>query len=199
MKLLERDLDARYRDARSVLADLARTGLVPVDGQDQLAALLAERFVGRAPAQGRRAVETSPTAMTIHAGTPASVATPVPMNIVAPITYAVARPASRRWLWAAVVAIVAVAVAGVVITQVTAEQPATSAISPVPDASAAPPIATPDTGSDAGIEAGIDAGNETGNNVRGTDAAVSDPGSAAPPPRRKPSKPARRQPKGMKS
>jgi serine/threonine-protein kinase len=74
MKLLERDLPARYATAEDAIADLMNCGDAPRSGREVLIAVLAERFPGTAPvrqsiarrAGGRGAVPT-PQPATIDA------------------------------------------------------------------------------------------------------------------------------------
>ncbi len=75
MKLLERDLAARYRTAAAAIAELQACGDAAQDGRDQLIALLAERFAAVAPLRKNRSrpdgVVPAHLATTIpHGGTP---------------------------------------------------------------------------------------------------------------------------------
>jgi serine/threonine-protein kinase len=85
MKLLERDLPARYASAEEAIDDLMSCGDAPRSGRDLLSATLAERFPHSAPvrqsaARGRRAAVAAPvgTKRTLPDSTGGPVATPAP-------------------------------------------------------------------------------------------------------------------------
>lgn len=115
LRLLERDRSRRYPSAAAAIADLVACADNPRNGREELATLLAERFVGRAPRRARSAVSTSPEAATITPGAPAPrAARPLP-GPVDPST--VSPPAApRRWPMVAVVLLaLAAATVGVVL------------------------------------------------------------------------------------
>ena len=83
MKLLERDLAARYATAELAIADLSECSAAPKDGRALLKRTLAERFPHEAPVRGSQVhapVQSPPYAPTVAAGTggapPAPYSTP---------------------------------------------------------------------------------------------------------------------------
>src|SRR5690242_2807138 len=83
MKLLERDLAARYATAEQAIADLSECSAAPKDGRALLKRTLAERFPHEAPVRGSQLhapVSAPPYAATVAAGTggapPSSYPTP---------------------------------------------------------------------------------------------------------------------------
>jgi len=63
MKLLERDLPARYATAEEAIADLMNCGDAPRSGREALSGVLAERFPDLAPVRQSRARPTPPHAL----------------------------------------------------------------------------------------------------------------------------------------
>jgi serine/threonine-protein kinase len=85
MKLLERDLGARYRTAAAAIAELHACADAAQDGRDQLIAILAERFAQAAPLRKNRSRP--------DAGVPAHLATTIPNGGTPPHSLGVARAA----------------------------------------------------------------------------------------------------------
>jgi serine/threonine protein kinase, bacterial len=119
MKLLERDLAARYATAEAALADLMNCEAAPPDGREALAAVLSERFPGTAPvrhsvarARARQAARPA-SAIPLYsrptltgAEGPAAFAAPSRPDVpsAVPATGAFAAP-PRRWLTVALIAL----------------------------------------------------------------------------------------------
>jgi len=139
MSLLARERDERAGTAAEVIAALQACRDCPMDGRDELVALLAQRFVGRAPVRPRG---SHPVSRASNSARQRSL--PVRTGTV-PSEF---RPrAARPWLGVAIagVLIVAVTLGGVVLASrpgTRARPAATSATAPTP-ADAAEVVATP--------------------------------------------------------
>jgi serine/threonine-protein kinase len=126
MKLLERDLPARYATAEAAIADLMSCGDAPRAGREALSAVLAERFPDAAPVRHSvaraRARDAAPPrdAIPLYSRPTLTGAPDGPVAFAAPSrprlgdAQATGALAPRRWLTVALIAIALLIASGVV-------------------------------------------------------------------------------------
>lgn len=86
MKMLERELPARYGSGEEIIADLLRCDDAPKGGREEVVALLAERFASEVPRRHSRRGTARPS------GEGAAVPTPLPFRPAPPPSGASVRP-----------------------------------------------------------------------------------------------------------
>ena len=133
MKLLERDLPARYRTAEEAIHDLLECGDAPRNGREALIGLLAERFPNdarvrqsharsRGAGGSRPAPSTPPHALTLPDGSPVAALPSLGAVMSAPTGTLEARPRSRTALKAILIALVTLASGAVTFALVSASR-----------------------------------------------------------------------------
>ena len=173
MKLLERDLPARYPSAEAAIVDLLACGGASQGGRDALIAILAERFPHDAPIRKNRSLSGGEPRR--NAGTPSHLATTIPNGGTPPRSLAavraaptVASPGRPNIALRVAVIIALVAVAGVgayaIVSSVRGHRASVADAARASDAAVAHVM-------DAATDAGIDAP---------TDGAIDAPADAAP-------------------
>jgi serine/threonine-protein kinase len=108
MRLLERDLAARYRNAEAAIADLIACADHPRSGRELLIATLAQRFAGTAPVRASGGVSAAEAAtFAPPPGGPSTMKLPGPSDRVPAVAVAATR-GSHKGLWLALGAVVVV-------------------------------------------------------------------------------------------
>ncbi len=80
MKMLERELPARYESGEEIIADLLRCEDAPKGGREELVSLLAQRFDAEFPRRNSKRIAARP-----HSAVEPVIATPMPFRPAAPL------------------------------------------------------------------------------------------------------------------